>query len=148
MIDTAEPTILTELQRIAAENGGLLRAEDVVDAARDEASPLHASFTWDDNAAAHQYRIWQARRLIGVTVQYLDAGAEPMRIRAFCSLTTDREQKGGGYRTLVTVLSGRSTRKQLLADALAELERLQAKYNQLNELADVFAAVRRVRNKA
>jgi hypothetical protein len=53
-----------ELQAIAAANGGRLTAEMVVEAARDEASPLHDFFQWDDAAAAAEHRIAQARALI------------------------------------------------------------------------------------
>jgi hypothetical protein len=53
-----------ELQAIAAANGGRLTAEMVVQAARDEESPLHDFFTWDDAAAAAEHRIAQARALI------------------------------------------------------------------------------------
>jgi hypothetical protein len=53
-----------ELQAIAAANGGRLTAEMVVEAARDEESPLHDFFTWDDAAAAAEHRIAQARALI------------------------------------------------------------------------------------
>jgi hypothetical protein len=43
---------------------GRLTAEAVVEAAADEASPLYTYFQWDDNQAAHQYRLHQARKLI------------------------------------------------------------------------------------
>ena len=53
-----------ELQRIASSNGGLLRPDDVVQAARDPGSPLHGCFEWDDSKAAHEYRVHIARNLI------------------------------------------------------------------------------------
>lgn len=43
---------------------GLLRLEKVVEAAADEASPLHDQFEWNDGEAAHRYRLNQARTLI------------------------------------------------------------------------------------
>lgn len=51
---------LQDIERAA----GRLTPEAVVEAARDPASPLHGWFTWDDEAAAHMQRIYQARRLI------------------------------------------------------------------------------------
>ena len=43
---------------------GRLTPEQVVEAARDESSPLHECFEWDDGKAAHKYRVEQARDLL------------------------------------------------------------------------------------
>ena len=59
---------LQDIERAA----GRLTPEAVVEAARDPASPLHGWFTWDDEAAAHMQRIYQARRLIA-SVQLIAA---------------------------------------------------------------------------
>lgn len=48
----------------ALERKGRISADDVVQAAKDQDSPLHAYFTWDDAEAAHARRIDQARALI------------------------------------------------------------------------------------
>jgi hypothetical protein len=61
----------------------------------------------------------------------------------FVSLTPDRKDDGGGYRTLVSVLSKRELREQLLVDAGVDMERFRQKYAQLIELAEVIAAMRR-----
>jgi hypothetical protein len=139
------PLILGELQRIATRNCGLLRPEDVVDAARDRKSPLHEQFDWDDSEAAGKWRIHQARQLIRVTVTYREEVKQ--NVRVFVSLTPDRENDGGGYRSMVAVLSDSESRKQLLADAMAELNTFEAKYRALDELAGVFAAIRSTRKK-
>ena len=52
------------LEHIAARHDGCLRPEDVVEDARDAASPLHACFTWDITKAAQAYWLDQARTLI------------------------------------------------------------------------------------
>jgi hypothetical protein len=46
------------------ETEGRLTASNVVETARDETSPLHSHFEWDDSAAAEEHRKEQARRLI------------------------------------------------------------------------------------
>lgn len=43
-----------------------LTPNKVVEIAKDPESPLHGHFCWDDNEAAHQYRLEQARSLIRV----------------------------------------------------------------------------------
>lgn len=140
--------VIFELRRIYDENGGVLKPDAVVEAARPENSPLHSRFTWDDNEAANQYRLWQARQLIRVSVELIDIGhKEPVEVRAFVSLTPDREEEGGGYRRTVEVLSRAETRKQLLNDAVKELGEFEQKYKTLSELAEVFAASRKLRRQ-
>jgi hypothetical protein len=52
------------LEAIAERNAGRLTPEDAIEDARDEESPLHPHFTWDDSEAAHKQRMYEARALI------------------------------------------------------------------------------------
>lgn len=52
-----------ELKRIQKKEGRLT-AELVLQYASDPDSPLHVAFEWDDEEAAHKYRLYQARNLI------------------------------------------------------------------------------------
>lgn len=139
------PEIIAELKRIADANEGVLRPSDVVEAARVETSPLHSRFDWDDSEAAEKWRLHQARGLIRVTVEYIGTGEEKIPARVFVSLTTDRNEDGGGYRATAAVMADTDYRKQLLADALDEMQRFEKKYAELKELAEVFAAMRKAR---
>lgn len=138
------PEIVCELKRIAAEHDGELRPSDVVEAARPESSPLHFRFEWNDSIAAESYRLWQARELIAVTVEYIGSGKEAVLSRVFVSLTSDREKDGGGYRSVESVMQDPDLRHQLLSDALAEMKRFQSKYKELRELASVFAEMQKI----
>jgi hypothetical protein len=142
-----ENIIAAELRRIANENEGILKPEAVVDAARPKDSPLHDQFDWNNSEAAQKWRLHQARNLIRVTVEWLNVPGkdEPVEIRPFVSLTPDRKSEGGGYRETLVVLRSKESREQLLADALAELDAMEQKYAVLHELAEVFAAARKVR---
>jgi len=135
--------VIKELKRIAAKHAGLLRAEDVVEAARPEDSPLHKRFTWNDGEAAHLWRLEEARRIIRVTVRYIKVGKKRIPIRVFVSLTPDRDDDGGGYRSTVDVLSRSETRQQFLRDACAEMESFKDKYKSIRELSEVFLAMTR-----
>ncbi len=135
--------ITEALESIAERSAGVLRPEDVVEAARDPRSVLHDHFDWNDTVAAHNWRIQQARRLIRITVAYCEQVQQ--HVRVFVSLTPDRTADGGGYRTLATVLSSKTTRAQLLADAMFELKTFENKYRMLSELANVFDAIRDTR---
>ena len=130
--------VTNELKRIAAQNGGTLKADAVVDVARDPRSVLHKYFEWNNSKAAEAHRIWQARQLISVSVEYI--GDSKVATPLFVSLSIDRHE-GNGYRSLVNVLSDEDQRAQLLRDALHDLQRLKSKYSTLQELAQVFAAI-------
>lgn len=135
-----KPVILKELSRIATKRGGVLQPHDVVEAARLKSSPLHTCFEWDDGEAAHQYRIWQARQLIAVVVEVVPNSKTTERV--WVSRKTDRREKGG-YRSIVSVLSDKELREQLIQDALDDLRLFQEKYSRIEELAGVFKAARK-----
>lgn len=129
--------IKQELEALAEANNGLLKPETVVDFARNPETALHSRFEWDDTEAAKRYRIWQARQIIKVTVDVLPNENETV-YQVFVSLKDDR-RNGGGYRPLVEVMSDDQMRRQLLAQAHNDFKLWQKKYQQLKELAPVFA---------
>lgn len=130
---------LAELERIAAEHGGLLRPRDVVEAARDPQSPLHGYFCWDDHEAAERWRLEQAQALIRAAVTIVREDHPP--VRAFVSLVADRAPGGGPYRATADVLAAPDLRSALLEQAKRELAAFRRKYAVLSELAKVFAAI-------
>ena len=149
VVETAEPKVKAweeEVAAVAAKHNGLLRAEDVVEFAADPKTALHSKFTWEDTDAARRWRLLEARNLIAVVVVYMPQ--IKTEVRAFVSLTSDREKDGGGYRQLTTVLAHKERRTELLDDALADFDRWKAKYEMLVELAEVFQARSRVRPKS
>lgn len=136
--------IRRELEEVRRNAGGLLRPADVVAYASDPARALHSRFTWDDSKAAHEYRLWQAREVIRVCVAVVHDDHPP--VRAYVSLQDDRQEPGGGYRTLHSVLRNATLRESLLEEAKADMERFETKYSLLSELADVFTAMRKARH--
>lgn len=83
--------------------------------------------------------------LIRVSVQIVP-GTEDTMERIWVSLKPDREIDGG-YRSLISVMSDKQLRVQLLEDALGDMEVFEAKYRRLKELAAVFSAMKKVRRK-
>lgn len=125
------------LTKIARQNGGVLKVEDVLQEARDEGSPLHKHFEWDDSEAAEQYRRQQARTLIQkCKITLIDA--QPVEIRAFISLPTDRES-GGGYRLTADVMSDERMKAELIKDIQLTIARWTQKLNLLDQ--DLAAAI-------
>jgi hypothetical protein len=131
--------IKDELEAIKqADKGGLLHAHAVISYARTHTkSELHGVFEWDDNKAAEEYRLFQARHVI----QYYFVSEEgtPQLV----SLTVDRS-KGGGYRAINDVVTNERLGKVMLQDALAELRRAQVKFQRVKELMPVWRAIDRV----
>lgn len=138
--------ILNELRRIEEAHGGLLKAPDVIESARNEASPLHSWFDWNDSIAAHNWRLVQARSLIRYAVTYIESDPNRTPIRAFVSLSPQRVE-GGGYRAMVEVLQTPSMRQQMLEDALDEHLTYERRWAHLNELTKAFDEFRKLRNK-
>lgn len=66
MIDKHEvrKAAMREISRLVKEGGGKITPAALVMAAKDERSPLHGYFEWDDAVASDKYREMQARTLL------------------------------------------------------------------------------------
>lgn len=131
-----------ELALIANQHGGVLRPEDVVAFAKNPKCALHGAFTWDDGEAAHQYRLWQAREVIAVSVTVIQGVNEPVRV--WVSVDSDRVQPGGGYRDIRMVYRDPKRHAELLERALRDFQSWRQKYRTLVELEPIFCAAERV----
>jgi hypothetical protein len=139
--------IRQELELIRKKSKGVLKAEDVVKYARNPKTALHSRFEWNNAKAGYEYRLWQARELIRISVLILPIHNKPVRVRAYVSLTDDRTERGGGYRSTIDVLLDKNQRKKLLKEAFEEMKRFEEKYAMLTELAEVISSMRNVRKK-
>ena len=134
-------TITEELLQIAEENNGFCSPAKVVEFARNKKTLLHSKFQWDNDKAAEQYRLWQARQIISLeltVVNRTEKSTEPVRM--FWSLDEDRETEKG-YRLITDILSSEELTDKLLHQALNELTIFSNKYHQLEALRTVFTAI-------
>jgi hypothetical protein len=120
------------LTSIAKKNGGVLTIDSVLDEARDESSPLHKHFEWDDSVAADAHRRYQARVLIQ-RCRITLVEPEPVQIRAFVSLQNDRET-GGGYRLTTDVMNDDLRKEELLHDIRLTIARWTKKLHLLDSV--------------
>lgn len=119
------------LTQMAKRNGGILKVDDVLEEAKNVNSVLHQYFEWDDSEAAEHYRRQQARALIQrCRIQLVET--EPVKIRAFVSLPTDREQ-GGGYRLTTEVMGDEYLKDEMLRDIRMTIQRWTKKLNLLDQ---------------
>jgi len=111
------------------DQGQGVKAADLVERARDPASPLHAAFLWDDDAAAERYRAAQARRYIGgltVVRVHIENGPDlPARQFHSVRVTPDSQRS---YVPREQVMGARELRVQLIATAKKELEGFLDRY--------------------
>lgn len=123
-----------ELQRIY-ERDGVIEPETVVLESQTPSAPLHSCFEWDDEKAAHKYRITQAQNIIRAIV-VVDEAKQP-ETRAFVNVQRE-------YHPVSVVVRNPEKREILLQNALNELRWFERKYNTLQELSNVFAAIKEV----
>lgn len=135
----AEKELLT---RMARRNGGVLMVDDVLNEAQSEDSILHKHFEWDDSEAADLYRKQQARALIQrCKIQMVES--DPVEIRAFVSLPTDRSN-GGGYRLTSEVVGNEYMKEELLHDIRLTISRWNKKLHLLDQnLSELLVEVER-----
>jgi hypothetical protein len=131
-----------ELLKLKNDNGVINPTEVVKWARRNTRSHIHAALEWNDEIAGERYRIWQIRALISVHIVDAEGG------RRFVSLSIDRKHDGSnGYRELDDVVTSPNLREIMLADALADLGRVQERYTKLTELQPVWEQAAAVRAK-
>lgn len=138
-------TVGEVIEQLRNKLGGVLSADDVLEQAEPESSPLHRYFQWDDTKAALEYRRVQASELIRAVVTVVDNGTDKREIRAFVSI---RENVGKSqFVDVRTALADPSMRTTVLKNALNELRAFERKYEELEELSLIFTAIKKVRVK-
>jgi hypothetical protein len=119
--------IARELNKIATAHGGHATAEQVVEAAAPLDHPLHPQFEWDDSAAAHQWRVKQARAMLRVTVYMRKPEDGRVRIPIFTSLPSDRGVNG--YRRTEDVRADPDMSLEHDLDVLRRVEAILSRAN-------------------
>ena len=137
------------------ERDGEIIPENVVDEARPETALLHPIFEWDDRKAAEKYRVQQAQGIIRniVIVQERQDDNPPIAVRAVINVepveelglpNTGGEYTRAKYQMLKTAMMHDETRHTVLENAKRELSAVKRRYRDVQELAEVWAAIERV----
>ncbi|MEO5375107.1 MAG: hypothetical protein H7840_12625 [Alphaproteobacteria bacterium] len=127
------------LEQLRLASSDDLTADRVVADANAPSSPLHPLFEWDDDEAAHQYRLVQARSLIrSVVVHYPAAPEGPRTAIAFVNIRQDDHHY---YTATAVALSDPARRAIVLRQAWNDFQALRKRYQDLGEFAAVFAAL-------
>lgn len=128
-----------ELEALRVENNGELRKDAIVEAARLRTSPLHEAFTWDDEEAAHQYRLREAGHLVTSIVVVDDMTGEIAP--AFLSVRMAKSAQGMAaipnpyFQSLRIAQACPREFEAILKSSLMELESAAISLGQLKRLA-------------
>lgn len=135
-------------------------AKSFLDISRPEDSPTHGLFEWDDAIAAEQYRLQISGcviRSIEVTrIQVEETTSEVSIVeadekkdnqtfnRAYVNVNKSAGFQPAKFVPVHQAMSNEDMRKQVLQNALDELNAYKRKYYMLSELSKVFDAIQEV----
>lgn len=123
-----------ELERIRQANGGRLYTAAVVEAAKKKSSPIHDAFTWDDEKAAHQQRMWEARTFLREIVIVGDDEELPAYVHVHIGATEDTRVEMY-YQSANVVASVASEYEAAIAACKSRLESAQRSLAELQRIA-------------
>ena len=137
--ETAASTIRSLQASLGQES---ITAQELLDASRDEDSPLHDCFEWDDTVAAEKYRLWQARHIINsLEIEIVSEDKPAIKTRLFLNIERVAPKSKGEFVGVDVVLGNRDYRNRVLSYALSELRAFQRKYSAYEELMGVCKAI-------
>ena len=124
-----------QLQEIRSKHGKLTPVL-VVDEARDESSPLHHHFDWDNDDAAESWRKEQARLLIkSVRITY-EVGGKDHSVRAFHAIRQEHLNEPV-YEPSEVVATDPMLREIVLRQMERDWESLHARYGMFREFVEL-----------
>ena len=110
---------IAALNKLVDSFGGIISPRDVVDAAKNEASPLHPYFEWNDSVAADKYRLGEARNLLRIRIEYQTLpNNSTMTIPLYSSAWPLRGEGKRSYQKTITLLSEEDYSDRLALDCL------------------------------
>lgn len=128
------------------ERDGKITKESFLEESRPLNAPTHALFEWDDEKAAEKYRLVQSGRVINNLVVKLETNENdvPLLARAVVNVAPEG-LKRASYISTTLAFQTESGRDVVLKHALRELETFKNKYSNLEELAEVFKAMEKLK---
>ena len=122
--------------------GRKITPKELVEAARDENSPLHNEFEWNDTIAAQKHREWQARYIISsieVKLTYIPSEIKKVGFKAVeksggVKFYHALDLNGSGYENIFTIGEDEEKQKKLSAQFLRDMDSLREQYNTLRNV--------------
>ena len=137
------------LELLKMEERGEITAEAVLRRAQHKNSAFHPCITWNQTAAAEKCRLDEAADLLQSLRVVVVEGHKASK--AFFRVVTSPDPKEesvatgynrkGKYLFVIGVMSSKSTRNQVVEQALSDLRAWRDRYQGIKELADIFEAL-------
>lgn len=117
--------------------GDTFSPEEIVEAAKDEATELHKCFEWNDSVAAEKYRLHQARMIFTqLVVRTETSDNTPVVVRVISSASASNI-----YTPTKMLVKSDTEYADLLERAKRELQAFKQKYATVVELQEIFTAI-------
>ena len=123
---------------------------DIVNAARPKRSPIHSLFEWDNTVAAEKYRVFQARNHTNRLEIVITSDGDEQKTKAFHSIviTESDDTTKRAYSQMATIMDNKDLRKQVVANALSELNRWKSKYAEYKQIfSGVFQSIEKANQR-
>jgi hypothetical protein len=122
---------------------GRATPETIVDEARDEESPLHDYFEWNNRVAGEGYRLGQARELCNHLRVVIRKDGEETRQKAFYHVHVQNAdgKSSRGYVGIEEVSTDAVLHEQVLQGALRRYRSLREQYRCLKELEPIHEVI-------
>ena len=131
--------------RLKADVGEDNLPQRLVEEARSDAHPMHPMFQWDDDKAAHAFRLHQARRVISsLRVQFKESD-RPMP--AFFNVVSRKDEESGPRHVYVSTqaaMAKDATRQAIVESELKRILQMLARVQAFPEFAPLIRAAREV----
>lgn len=112
--------VAKKINELTKEYGGEVTPNILLQEAEQPNSVLHKYFEWDQSKAAKEYRLWQARKLLGAIAEVVVIKGKENPIRSFWSVS-NKECKPV-YVTLKKAMSNKDYTCQLFEDTQNSLQ--------------------------
>ena len=126
----------SEVERIRSDHGGAISRDLLVEESRPATAPLHSAFVWKDKDAAHEYRKYQAGRILRGIVVVDESGQSEGP--AFVSVDVSGHR---AYIPTEEAFRHDITADQVLEDAKIALKGWRKRYGYLKQLSKVFSVI-------
>lgn len=120
----SDEVIAKEILTIQERDGGVCSPAAFVDAARDENSPIHSCFDWDEHRNSERWLRHQARQIISRIEITIDGTRIPAQVH--CTVTNSTGKREGYFPTEVA-MSDPGMRAQVFAEVSAGLNGYRAR---------------------
>lgn len=123
-----------EIDKMAKRRRGKITPQQVLDAARDEDNPLHSFFDWDDDEAAENWRLHQARTLIKSVKIEIQTTTTKIKAVGFVR-DPSKDSDDSGYVSVKSVKNDEDAQREIL---ISEFDRARSALKRARKIALVF----------